>query len=375
MRVGWTLVGALLITTPAAAQRWSASGGVAGDVSLAPEPRGFGIVVADFHGRRVAGGDLRITLNTDTLQVGIEAIPAARRLELGVFARGQGFFGGMLPTYVVRGERVATREFFASYAQVGAGLKWLPADHHAVELSLSARRWFFHETNETAIRLPPDPFTIEPRLRYVYWNLHMPSGEGAPSVFHPRFEGVALGVELGMDHRTETLAAPPDDLRALRALRVNPRVFFARQWLRVGVRAHRRLRVQIEEQASLGVDEDDLSRPRVGGMNPYAVQIPGLPWPALLSERFVAALVSAHWTIAPTRAHELGVAVGTGAFNDPARRGDLDRFALLAGAALFADLRWSRWIVHLRVGAALPSDWLDRNPHVSSFVAVSRSWM
>lgn len=330
------------------------------------------MVVADLRGRGVANGDLRLTLNTDTLQVGVENVALSQRLQFNVFARGEGFFAGMLPTYLARGERVSTREFFASYAQVGGSLKWLPGGPHVLELALSGRRWFFTQGSDTAVRLPPEPFTFEPRIRYTYWSLRTPQGDTDPAVFHPRFEGLAAGVELGMDLRSETLSAPTDDPRALRNLRVNARPLFVRQWLRAGARVHRRLRIQIEEQASYGVDEDDLSRPRVGGMNPYSVQIPGLPWPALLSERFVSALVGAHWRVA--REHELGVAVGAGGFSDPARRGLIERYGFFAGAALFADLRWERLVIHLRFGAALPNEWLDRAPHLNLFVGITRAW-
>ena len=37
-----------------------------------------------------------------------------------------------------------------------------------------------------------------------------------------------------------------------------------------------------------------LTRNRVGGMNPYVIGIPGLPWAALLSERLVIGQLSAH---------------------------------------------------------------------------------
>lgn len=373
MRAALTL-SLLLASGSAFGQRWSFEGGIAGDVSLAPDPRGFGIVVADLRGRGVANGDLRITLNTDTLQVGLENVALSPRVQLNVFARGEGLFAGMLPTYLARGEAVATRGFFASYAQVGASVKWLPGGPHVLELALSGRRWFFTAGDATAVRLPPDTFTFEPRLRYVYWALRAPQGDTDPAIFHPRFEGVAAGVELGLDLRSEPFAAAPDDSRALRNLRVNERALFVRQWIRAGVRAHRRLRVQIEEQASYGLDEDDLSRPRVGGMNPYAVQIPGLPWPALLSERFVAALVSAHWAVSRPGAHELGIALGAGGFSDPARRGVIDQYGFFSGAAIFADLRWERLVVHLRAGAALPNEWLDRAPHVSAFASITRAW-
>lgn len=368
---------ALALLTPRVAwaqRRWSFDLALAGDVAVAPDARGFGIVVADLRGRGVANGDLRVTLNTDTLQVGLENIAVAPRVQLNVFARGEGLFAGMLTTYVARGERVPARQLFASYAQVSASVKWLPQDHHALELVLAGRRWFFHRTEDTAIGLPTDTLAFEPRLRYVYWDLRTPEGDTDAAVFHPRFEGVAAGVELGVDLRQFTTDAPPDTGLALRALRVRERPVFVRQWIRAGVRPHRRVRVQLEQQAAVGFDEDDLSRVRVGGMNPYAVQIPGLPWPALLSERLVAGLASAHWQVSPRAAHELGVALAAGGFNDPARRGDLDRYGFFAGAAVFADLRWERWIAHLRVGAALPNEWLDRAPHLGVFASVSRSW-
>ena len=368
---------ALLAPERASAQGWSLNAAVAGDVSLSPDARGFGILVADLRLRRVAaGGDLRITLNTDTLQVGLENVSLTDRLQFSAFARGQAFFGGMLPTYIARGEREAALGFAASYAQVGASLKWLPANHHALELSLAGRRWFFSALEDPGTyTLPNDTFTFEPRVRYVYWDLTLPQGDTDPAIFHPRFTGIAFGVELGMDLRSDPgLYGPLAGISLRRAGEVTARPLMARQWLRAGVQAHRRLRVQVEQSASFGVDEDDLTRPRVGGMNPYAVQVPGLPWPALLSERYAAGLLSLHWQVSAGHAHELGLAFGGGVFSDPGRTGALDAFGLLGGAAVFTDLRFSRWTVHVRGGAALPSEWLGRNPHVGVFASVSRAW-
>lgn len=375
MRLAAALVVATLLAFPseARAQRPRVSLALAGDLSLVPEARGFGIAVADLRVPRVAGGDFHALYNTDTLQLGLENIALGEHLQLNLGIRGQALFAGMFQAFIARGSLRPERSFDASYVQLFASLKWLPAHRHAFEFVASARQWFF-SAREGSVAVPDDVLSLDPRLRYVYWSLAAPPGDFDATVFHPRFEGIAFGVEIGAEFRvlrrgTGTGAAPP-----LRSSALSDSVLLARQWLRAGARAHPRARLQLEQSASVGLREDDATRVRVGGMNPYAVQVPGLPWPALLSDRHLAALASVHLRPSLHRDHELGVALGAGVFNDPGRVNDLARFAPFAGVAIFGDLRWGRWIVHTRVGLALPSPWLPPGPGLGAFVTLARRW-
>ncbi len=378
MRLSHLVFAGLVSLTPrvARAHRWSVNAGVVSEPSFLPEVLPTGLLIVDYRlARAVAGADLHVLFNTDTLQVGIESLRVSERVELNVAARAQAFAGGLLATFA-RGEIVAGDGIAASYAQLLASVKWHPAAHHAVELQLAGRQWFFNTFEDPArYALPPDTLAFEPRLRYTFWDLAMSERDRGASILHPRFTGIAFGVEFGADLRAQA-GSYGQRLGStnLRATRVNERPLMVRQWLRAGVQAWSWLRVQLEERASFGVDEDDLSRGAVGGMNPYAVQVPGLPWTALLSERFASGLLSFHARVSPRYAHELGLAVGGGVFGDPNRTGDLDRYGALVGAAVFTDLRWSRWTVHLRAGVTPPSPWLERGPHVTAFLSLARAW-
>jgi hypothetical protein len=105
-------------------------------------------------------------------------------------------------------------------------------------------------------------------------------------------------------------------------------------------------------------------------MSPYVVPVPGLPWPALLSERHLAAQLSGHWRPWIRHTHEFGVALGGGAFNDTQRIGRLDLLGFAAGAALFADLRFGRFFTHLRAGYALPVGSFSEGHHLSAMAAL-----
>lgn len=340
---------------------------------FSPEVAGHGYGLFDLRRANLAGGgDLHINFNTETLYVGLERVhPGTDRVELGLAARLEGIYAGVLPDWFQGAVSHRERGFNASYAQLMGSVKWLPAESHSLELVVGGRAWLFArpDTNRDDLLLPSDMWVFEPRLRYTFWRLSADGDEWRPSTFAPRVTGLAAGVELGADLRSERGAwgtfRGVDDGRN----RPGSPVLMARQWLRAGVKLGARVRVQIDEQASWGDGEDDLTRVRVGGMNPYVVPIPGLPWPALLCERLVAAQVAVHLRPSMRAAHEFGVAVSGGAFNDVRRVGALMDFDFAGGAAVFTDLRFGRWQVHARGGWAFPTAWLE-GPNLSAIVAL-----
>ncbi len=289
--------------------------GVASELNLLPAFSPSGLLIADLRLPVAREGALRVAFNTETLQVGLESIALTERLRWSVFARGQVAAGGLLGNFAL-GELLANVGFWASYVQIGTSFDVLLGSNHTLTIGVSGRRWIFNASVDPAVfSLPPDAYAVEPRLRYTYWNLRHPEGDFDATILHPRFLGFAFGVELAMDYRSATGTFGLRTPSTLRPFQLNQRPLMARQWLRVGVRPHPRLRLQLEQSSSYGVDEDDFTRVRVGGMNPYAVQVPGLPWTVLLSERHFAAHLGVHWRVSPRHEHELGVAVGGGAFN------------------------------------------------------------
>ena len=348
---------------------WSAAALAAHEQWLSPELGGHGWVLLDARGRGLTrgGGDLHLFLNTETVQAGVENVPTGTpRLQFSAAVRAEGAYAGVLPDYVAQGTRQPGRGFWASYAVALASIKWLPGGAHSLELVAAARRWLFARASATSpdLLLPPDATVFEPRLRYTYWAITSPGDEWQAQVAYPRLRGLAVGVELGADVRDT--AQPWGALSGVDDGRNHPGrvILMARQWLRAGAAVSPRLRLQLEQSASWGDGEDDLTRPRAGGMNPYVVAIPGLAWPSLLSERLIAAQASAHVRPSLRLPHELGVAVAVGAFNDVRRVGALDAFGAAGGVAAFADLRFGRWQAYVRAGWAFPVAWLP-GTHVS----------
>jgi hypothetical protein len=367
-----------LLPAGALGQGWSFAAAGAADLSLRPSVLGHGIVLADLRGRGlVGGGDARVYLNTDTLHLGLEGMRLGERWELSVVTRGELGVAGLLPNYFLAGVREPARGFYASYVQVFAAVKLhLPGDAGAVELVLGGRRWHFARGGATdpSLLLPADTFALEPRLRYILWALRDDAGEFEPWRMFPRIDGVAGGVEAGLEVRGNRAdwgsAGAQDDGRN----RPGAVIYMVRQWLAAGVRAHPRWRVQLVQSASWGTGEDDLTRPRAGALTPYALPLPGLPWPAVLSERHVHFQASAHFRVAPSAAHEVGLLLAGGLFNDVAREGRLDTYGSAGGAAVFADLRGRTWQVHARLGLAAPTAWLRGPTHLDGFFSVGKRW-
>lgn len=365
---------ALWVPRSAHAFTWSGSAALGDDMWFAPEFGQHGYALFDLRGASAAGrGDLHVNLNTETLYVGLERLrPGTERVELGAALRLEGAYAGVLPDWYQGARRERGRGFFASYAQAFVSAKWLPGGDHSVELVLGGRAWLFARIEGATrddLTLPVDTWVFEPRLRYTFWRLRSAGDEWRPHVLAPRVTGFAAGVELGADVRADALVwgmvGGRDDGRN----RPGAVIFMARQWMRAGVQLGARVRLQVEESASWGAGEDDLTRVRAGGMNPYVVPVAGLPWAALLCERLVAAQASVHVRPSLRAEHELGVAVSAGAFNDVRRVGALLSFDAAGGTALFGDLRFGRWNVHVRAGWAFPSAWLAQ-PNVSALVAL-----
>ncbi len=346
--------------------------------AITGQNRGQSFGIFDLVGAGVVGrGDLHVYYNTETIQVGVERVPlGSSRLEFSAAVRAEGWLAQVMRYYFRDTLRVDGRGFFASYVLAQSSLKWLPGGRSSVELQVGARRWLFardeaeHGTDPSLV-LPPDTFAIENRLRYTYWDINIPGEEWEAQVLFPRLRGLAMGVELGVDVRTDsrswgTLSNTADDGRN----RPGGAIVMPRQWLRAGSQLTRSLRVQIEQSASYGFGEDDLTRVRVGGMSPYVVPVPGIPWPTLLCERLLAGQASLHWRPSQRYRNEFGVIVGGGAFNDPRRTGALSTFGGAGGTALFADLRIWRFQAYLRAGYGFPAGGIASPPHFSGFVGL-----
>ena len=331
-----------------------------GDLSLAPSPGGFGFALLDFDlGGLPRQSHLHLQFNSDTLTVGIDRVRYTPSVEGGFELRGEGLFAGLLQNYVVDGRSHNDRAFFASYASASTWVKVLNKPHY-VELAVTGRRWFFNRIpNGTSpfLVLPADTFVAELRFRYTLWRLKPDKSLWEPHRLFPRLDGVAFGVEVGLDVRehTEPWGAldaanfSPPDLR--NAPSKAPRI--VKQWAKVGTHLGRKLRLQLEEQVVLMWGEDDLSRVRVGGLNPYVVPVGGMPWAGVLAGRVAAVRLSLHGLVLLRGEHsvELGPLVDAAVVDDVDRIGaGAMRPGALVGVGAFVDARLGPWQVDARVG-------------------------
>ena len=359
----------VLISSSARAEGWHGSAAGGADFAFVPETTGFGFVLFDVTGEdKVGKGDVRLHYNTDTIHLAIERVPMGENFEFSVALRGEIFMAGLLHQYYQQGLRRPELGFRASYVVLMPKIQWHFADQHTLEVLTDVRYWMFGDKDtDPAYLLPAKTWVFEPRLGYIYWNIDSPSGEYRASKLFPRIEGIAVGASVGVDVRSDARSwgfvgdGRNDPTQAIWTLN---------QWLRGGWKTGERFRLELQETFNWGWHQDDLTRMRVGGMNPYVLVIPGLPWSANISERLAIAQLSGHIRPKKNKPQELGLLVSGGAINDPRRQGLLDSFGGVGGLALFTDLRWGRWQVYARLGWAFPSQWLLDNPHFSGFVGL-----
>ena len=359
----------LLVPFTVRAESWHGSAAAAGDFAFTPEVTGFGFVLFEAFGQdRVGKADVRLYYNTDTIHLEIERVPMGKNFEFSVALRGEIFFAGLLHQYYQQGLRRSNLGFNASYIVLLPKIQWHFAHHQTFELLTNIRRWFFGSRNtDPAYLLPANTWVFEPRLGYIFWKIDSPGEEYRASKLFPRIEGVAVGASVGIDVRSDARVwgfvgdGRNDPKRAIWTLN---------QWLRAGWVTGARFRLELQETANWGWFQDDITRMRVGGMNPYVLVVPGLPWSANISERLLIAQLSGHIKPKLDKPQELGLIVSGGGINDPRRQGLLDDFGGIGGLALFTDLRWGRWQVYGRLGWAFPTRWLLDGPHFSGFVGL-----
>ena len=221
-----------------------------------------------------------------------------------------------------------------------------------------ARRFLFNPIEDgdratnPALTLPPNAWVFEPRLRYTWWNLADDAAWRDRHRFFPRLRGVAAGLELGVDARSndQPWGALDADAFAVTDPRNAPDPFAprVRQWLQAGWQIVPAVRTQLTETAVFGEGGDDLTRDRIGGAGPYSVTLPGAPWASWLSERYLAGSWSWHFAVSPDV--EVGPVVGAVLLSDPDRVGADDEVATLLGVGALADWRIGPWQVDVRGG-------------------------
>lgn len=364
---------ALAFAGPAPVEaRWTVIGG--GEVWPDAPVGGHGVALVAWEGEAwVGGGRPWVEYNTDTLRVGLADVKLGERLLMGVTLTGEYAISGLLIDHFAAGENLRERGFYASHLEFEAWVKHLYPVGAWAELSVSGRRWFFAAGDETdpALVLPPEAWVLQPRVRLGLWRLRSLDEHGGRRLFM-RLDGWAMGVEGGVELRSTARAwgaigpafAVPDGRNDPAG--VIPQ---ARQWALLGVPVGGWGRLEVEERAGIGFGEDDLSRVRVGGMNPYVVPIPGAPWAAWLSEAYVSGRVGLPVEVGGGL--EVGPTVGAAWLRDPDRAGR-DGMGAVWGAGATAQGWWGPWQLDVRGGVS--PTWSAASDALAWSAWVSAGW-
>lgn len=354
------------------APEWDGVVAAGAEFNVSPEFVGHGWVLLDARGRGVVGnGDLVLYYNTTKVHVGIDRLAFANgKLAFFAFAEAEALLSQLLTDYFQRGRRIFEFGFNASYTLLSTKLQWYPGKYQTLEVLAQARYWWFQTNSRTSdiVVLPPNTFVFEPRIGYVFWKVDASSREWEAHRLYPRIRGVAVGVSGGVDVRAKTAAWGVGDGRNT----ANRAIYTVRQWLHSGWQFVPLARIQVDQWGSYGWNEDDITRNRIGGVNPYVIPVPGLPWSGLISERLFSAQLGFHIRAKESSPHEFGVLVGGGAFNDVTRENALDTYGGTGGVALFGDLRFGpeeRWQLHTRLSYGFPVAWLLDGPYLAGLLA------
>jgi hypothetical protein len=230
---------------------WEAHADVGGEVSA----KSFGVLDVGVRSDR-----LSIELLTDTLE--LRYAEQTRSDRRWIALRAEAAAAGLFISPWTAGAPDPRRALYASY--VGVDLGWqqyLPFGFYA-GVEGWARAYFFHATSTTEIAVPSLSSVESFAARIGWW---------APAA--------SLWVRAGSDvHRSS--AQPTIRAEAL----VHP------SWL---------IAPRIELRTGWARGEDDITRTRLGGLNPYVVPLAGAAWAEWWVESYVAlragAAVNAEW--------------------------------------------------------------------------------
>lgn len=328
--------------------------------TTSPGLHGIAMVTSDLalgDGRR-----LRLEWNTDTVTARLSGDLGG--VGLGLYARGEYLLAGLLQDYYRGGERVDEYGFDASYAETGVDAR-AGSGSHWFHGRLATRRWQFARNGTAAsYALPTDFQELEAEAGYTFWAIDADASlSEAHRIASTRITGQGAGIRL-----VASLRSDDTDWGLGIRNRPAPLIPRVRQWATAGREVRDGLRLQARQEAGWGWGEDDLTRARVGGLNPYVVPIAGVPWAAFLSSRYVSARASGH--VDGVGESEWVALIDAALVQDTDRNGG-DDFSPVVGLGLGWDGRLGPWQIDAVFGYAPPLDWQRADgPLVSGFVSV-----
>ena len=300
-----------------------------------------------------ADARLLLELNTDTLRVAYDGVRLSDHAEFGAQLTGEFLIAGLSRDYWRDGHAEPDRGFLSSYARAQTWLKLNIRPRTYFTLEAGARRWFHSDYDDTssAFELPADAWVFEPRLHWVWWCLTDDPGWRDRHRLFPRVSGVAVGFSAKVDVASESRpwgardadTFDPPDARNDPA----PTAVRGVQWLRAGWQMLPAVRTQLHQSARLASGEDDVTRARIGGLNPYSVNLAGAPWAHNLSDDYAAAAWS--WHLRVWDDLELGPLADAVILRDIGRTGDTAA-DLMWGVGGLVDWRSGPWQIDARGG-------------------------
>lgn len=344
----------------------------------APEPTGgHGVAMVHWRLRPSSGPEWDVVFNTDTLRAELGLPDLAEALRPRVALKFQYPAARLLTDHYRRGERISEREFNAGYGLVEVGTEVRLAPHF-LDVSLRGRRWFFSRNDATAseFAMPPATWVGEARLGYTYWDVEPDRSQWEPHRPFARIDGWAGGASAQIDVRRDVrpwgAARRGGEESFPERNRPGRPVAALHQWAAVGAEIGESWRVQVEERARWGLGDDDLTRTRLGGMNPYVAPVAGLPWGALVSGRWVSTHAELRLDLPPE--HEVGLFADGAAVAD--LRGSMPArgWVPVGGVGALADLRFGDWSGDFRVGTPLTTGWFRRRPALGVWLSVGRQF-
>ena len=196
-------------------------------------------------------------------------------------------------------------------------------------------------------------------MRYTLWNADHDPSFSDPHRTSWRFKGWALGFELAADVRSDTAGWGALDPGAFSPVDRRNATTGQPVWLRAWARGGRELwsggRAQGMAFLSLGQNEDDLTRMRVGGMNPYVIPVHGLPWTSHVLGNFVSGHGKVMQKVLANS--EIGLAVDVVGLSSEAsdrtsNTRSIEIEQALVGIGAVGDFRFGDWQIDARVGLA-----------------------
>ena len=365
------------VETAASASRHYLDVFAGGDTWPTPDAGGHGFAYLGWRWQ-TESARVRATYNTDTLTLSVDELCWTRRACFGVVAKGQLVFAGLLTDYYEEGQRVPEFGFSASYLLAAVQGRFIIRPGWFVDLQSGARRWYFGRTDDTAnFDLPPETWVFEQQATLTIWSFAPDESTAGPGAASWRLRGFGFGLQANFHRRLDIRRwgpRPESDQLILLPDRNDPdqNIFFVRQWAALGTVLSPGVRLQLTERAGWGFGEDDLTRARVGGLNPYVVPIAGVPWAAFLSGRYVAGQLTLHLDLGGDI--EIGPQIDVAAIRDVRRRGD-DTLSMVLGLGAFVDARWGAWQGELRVGFSPDvGGWQAEQPHLSAYAVIGRTF-